>query len=95
MLGEFLAKQPSEECTYDRVGGTRDYRTKEEFKKDSRYIGYDVDYYRVFLGKGEEVYDKAIDALRKWKQFEIDWVQSLSRFQIKLFRLNVVTQMLL
>ncbi|MGH9971375.1 MAG: DUF1990 family protein [Pyrinomonadaceae bacterium] len=37
--------------------------------------GYTVDHNRIRLGTGEEVYERAIAALKNWKQFDLGWVR--------------------
>ena len=37
--------------------------------------GYAVDRYRLKLGEGSEAYERAVEALRGWRQFNLDWVQ--------------------
>ena len=39
--------------------------------------GYAVDRYRLKLGEGSEAYERAVEALRGWRQFNLDWVQLL------------------
>ena len=74
----FLARQPSAETirlfissqhdlpfSYPEVGATRSEETPP---------GYTVDHNRVRLGEGEDVYLRAVAALRSWQQFELGWV---------------------
>ena len=39
--------------------------------------GYGVDRYRLKLGEGPEAYERAVETLRGWRQFDLDWVQLL------------------
>jgi len=35
---------------------------------------YDIDQFRALLGKGESVYKRAVEGIKSWKQFQLDWV---------------------
>ncbi len=37
--------------------------------------GYVVDHNRVLLGRGEETFARAVDALRGWRMFDVGWVR--------------------
>ena len=37
--------------------------------------GWVVDHNRVLLGRGEEVFERAQGAVRRWEMFSIDWVE--------------------
>lgn len=39
--------------------------------------GYGVDRYRLKFGEGPEAYERAVETLRGWRQFDLDWVQLL------------------
>lgn len=39
--------------------------------------GYVADRYRVDLGEGPEAYARAVEALRGWRQFDLEWVRLL------------------
>jgi uncharacterized protein (UPF0548 family) len=39
--------------------------------------GYVVDCYRVKLGEGPEAYARAVEALRGWRQFDLQWIRLL------------------
>ncbi len=70
----FLEKQKNEKLTYERVKGTLDHDNRDKFLHDPHYKGFDIDQRRVSLGSGKEIYEKAVAALRSWKQFDMDWV---------------------
>ena len=38
--------------------------------------GYTIDHNRVQLGVGKECFDRAVDAIRSWKQFDLGWVEA-------------------
>jgi uncharacterized protein (UPF0548 family) len=40
--------------------------------------GYAVDRYRLKLGEGPEAYERAVHALRGWRQLDLEWVQLLA-----------------
>jgi len=74
----FLPRQPSDETirqfistqhnlpfTYREVGATR---------SEAAPPGYSIDHNRIKLGDGEDVYLRAVAALRNWKQFDLGWV---------------------
>jgi uncharacterized protein (UPF0548 family) len=73
----FLLTEPKQECirkfisqhattpfSYAEVGCTRSEPPR----------GYIIDHNRVQLGKGAETYERAVAALKEWKQFDLDWV---------------------
>jgi uncharacterized protein (UPF0548 family) len=53
--------------SYDDVGATR----------TSPPVGWTVDEERVVLGRGEEVWRRAVDAIRRWRQFGMPWIALL------------------
>jgi uncharacterized protein (UPF0548 family) len=64
----FLASQEHLPFSYDEVGTTRRGATPR---------GYVADRYRVKLGVGEEAYRRAVEALLRWRQFDLGWVRLL------------------
>lgn len=71
---EFLDAQRELPFSYDEVGITREYATREDAPP-----GYVADRYHILLGEGGETFEKAKGALRSWSQFELEWVESLPR----------------
>lgn len=61
---EFIESQRDRPFSYDSVGATRGRLPS----------GYTIDHNRVELGKGDAVYDRAVEALKRWKQFDLGWV---------------------
>ncbi|GAM19267.1 hypothetical protein SAMD00019534_024420, partial [Acytostelium subglobosum LB1] len=59
---------------YAFVHGTKEYDTKEQYENDPKYQNYDIDHFRVKLGQGRECFERAVAALKSWKQFDLDWV---------------------
>lgn len=71
---EFLDAQRELPFSYDEVGITREYATREDAPP-----GYVADRYHILLGEGGETFEKAKGALRSWSQFELEWVELLPR----------------
>ena len=65
-IGHFIASQKGLPYSYDEVGAT---------ELDTMPKGYVEDRYREKLGEGEEVYRRAVEALRGWRQFDLGWVR--------------------
>lgn len=61
---EFIESQRDRPFSYDSVGATRGQLPS----------GYTIDHNRVELGKGDAVYERAVEALKRWKQFDLGWV---------------------
>jgi uncharacterized protein (UPF0548 family) len=63
-VAKFIASQRELPFTYPEVGATNaDLPTN-----------YTVDHNRIQLGSGEATFHRAVDALKKWRQFELGWV---------------------
>lgn len=62
----FLAAQAQRALTYGAVGATA----------ATPPAGFVVDHTRVRLGEGEAVFRAARDALRRWRQFDLGWVEA-------------------
>ena len=74
----FLLRQPSAEVIRQFISAQRDLQfSYPEVGATSGALppGYLVDRNRVRLGTGKEAYDRAIEALRHWKQFDLGWVR--------------------
>ena len=65
-MQRFLAVQLKLPFTYEAVGATA----------GTPPSGFVVDRTRIKLGEGETVFRSAIDALRRWEQFNLDWVEA-------------------
>jgi len=63
-VAEFISSQANLPFTYAEVGATQ----------TDAPAGYKVDHNRVQLGSGVEVYERAVAALRQWRQFDLGWV---------------------
>ena len=64
----FLSFQSDLPFSYEEVGASREGEPPK---------GSAVDRYRVKLGEGEEAYERAVEALREWRQFDLGWVRLL------------------
>ena len=60
----FISAQSDRPFSYAEVGATR----------GSAPSGYNVDHNRIQLGSGAEVYERAVVALKLWRQFQLGWV---------------------
>jgi Domain of unknown function (DUF1990) len=66
IVREFLAAQAKLGFTYTAVGATASLPP----------MGYVVDHTRIKLGEGEAAFTKAKDALGRWEQFRLGWVEA-------------------
>ena len=63
-VAEFISSQRDQPFTYSAVGATTG-TPPADFK---------LDHNRVKLGSGSCTYQRAIDSLKNWKQFDLGWV---------------------
>ena len=63
----FISSQKNSPFTYADVGATR-------FDPTTAPSGFKLDHNRVQLGHGNEVYERAVGALKQWRQFDLGWV---------------------
>ena len=63
-IRNFISSQSNLPSSYSEVGATQ----------DNVPAGYTVDHNRTQLGRGAEIYERAINALKQWRQFELGWV---------------------
>ena len=75
LISDFIFEQKDTQLNYSHVKATADYATKEQFLKDDRFKIFDFDEHMIKLGEGPETFRKAIDALKSWKPFFLDWVE--------------------
>lgn len=68
----FISSQKNSPFTYADVGATR-------FDPTTPPRGFTLDHNRVQLGFGNEVYERAVMALRQWRQFDLGWVTAVPR----------------
>ena len=63
-IRKVLERQKNQPLSYDGI----------EFTDHDLPHGFNIDYHRTRLGKGPEVFSKAIDAIKRWDMFNIGWV---------------------
>jgi uncharacterized protein (UPF0548 family) len=68
-VARFIASQRDVPYTYAEVGATN----------ATPPAGYNVDHNRIQLGSGEAIYNSAVEALKKWRHFELGWVAIVPR----------------
>jgi uncharacterized protein (UPF0548 family) len=68
-VARFIGSQRALPYTYAEVGATN----------ATPPAGYNVDHNRIQLGTGEATYQRAVEALKKWRQFELGWVVIVPR----------------
>jgi uncharacterized protein (UPF0548 family) len=66
-IRQFISSQREQPFSYPEVGASRHGDVE-------RVEGYTIDRHRVKLGVGENTFERAGDALRKWKHFRLGWV---------------------
>jgi uncharacterized protein (UPF0548 family) len=69
LIERFITSQRDLPFSYPEVGATR---------KDLPG-GYTIDHNRRKLGSGAQVFERAVEAIRSWKQFDLGWVQIVPR----------------
>lgn len=63
-VAKLISSQVNMPFSYAEVGATQ----------TNAPAGYTVDHNRVQLGRGADVYKRAVEALRQWRQFDLGWV---------------------
>ena len=74
----FLGTRPDDEAVRDFLAGQQSQPFSYREIGASRLVvpdGYYVDHNRIKIGEGQETYAKAVQALKHWKMFEMDWVE--------------------
>jgi uncharacterized protein (UPF0548 family) len=61
----FLDDQRHQPFSYPEIGATRSVPPN----------GYNIDHNRIRLGDGPDAFARAVDALRRWKMFDLGWVK--------------------
>ncbi|MEP6818017.1 MAG: DUF1990 domain-containing protein [bacterium] len=64
-IRQFISSQHELPFSYPEVGATR---------SESTPASYTVDHNRIRLGDGEATYQRAVVALKSWRQFDLGWV---------------------
>ena len=62
----FIAAQRKQGYSYEAVGATREGSPPED---------YTVDHNRIRLGQGTDTFERARNAIREWKMFDMPWVE--------------------
>lgn len=62
----FLEAQKDKPFSYGEVGATRNGNAPH---------GYTLDRNRIELGRGRETFDRAVEAVRNWKMFDLTWTR--------------------
>lgn len=74
----FLLHKPSEETVSQFIQSQRElpftYSQTGVTQAGDAPSGFYVDHNRAKLGQGTEIFQKAVVALRNWKQFDLGWV---------------------
>jgi uncharacterized protein (UPF0548 family) len=74
--------EPSEQDAVDFVNGQRDLPfTYDEVGATNTNppSDYNVDHNRIQIGTGEAVYQRGVEALKNWRQFDLGWVTVVPR----------------
>jgi uncharacterized protein (UPF0548 family) len=66
-VARFIASQRNLPFTYADVGATR-------FDPVEAPRGFTLDHNRLLLGSGVELYERSVEALKQWRQFNLGWV---------------------
>jgi uncharacterized protein (UPF0548 family) len=67
-IRQFISRQSELQFSYPEVGASR----------ETPPSGYTIDHNRIELGTGQEVFERAVAALKNWKQFDLGWVRMVS-----------------
>jgi uncharacterized protein (UPF0548 family) len=74
----FLPRQPSDETIRQFISSQHNlpfsYREVGATRSEAAPPDYKIDHNRMRLGDGEDVYLRAVAALKSWKQFDLGWV---------------------
>ncbi len=64
-ISRFLADRVADTISYSEIGATH----------FTAPAGYNIDHNRIKIGSGREDFERAKNALRAWKMFEMPWVE--------------------
>src|SRR5262252_7221299 len=64
IVTNFIATQRERSFTYSAVGATNGVPPR----------GFQIDHNRIQLGSGAETYQRGVEALKRWRQFDLGWV---------------------
>jgi len=71
---QYILDRENSPFSYDLINKTSEHICKDSFEGDISLQHYDIDHHRVVIGKGEECFRKAAEALKQWKTFDLPWV---------------------
>jgi uncharacterized protein (UPF0548 family) len=69
-IRQFIDSQRDRPFSYPQVGTTQN-------QTGTGPEGYTIDHNRIRLGAGEQTYQRAVAAMRSWRQFDLGWVSLL------------------
>lgn len=72
-IESFIASNRTLEFSYPYIG-----TTKNGFKRSSKMLEtqkYSIDHSRILLGRGDDDWERAKQAIRDWKMFDMPWVE--------------------
>jgi uncharacterized protein (UPF0548 family) len=69
IIKSFISKQANAPFSYAEIGAT----------KSAVPDGYTIDHNRIQLGSGDAVFQRAVEALKQWRQFDLGWVTIVPR----------------
>ena len=69
-IAKFVSEQSQLPFSYTEAGATQVALSEETVMPH----GYNVDHNRIQLGRGADVYTRAVAALKQWRQFDLGWV---------------------
>jgi uncharacterized protein (UPF0548 family) len=69
VAGRFLSAQRELPFTYSSIGSTHNEESP---------AGFNVDHNRLEIGHGPHDFERAVLALRSWRQFDLGWVEVVS-----------------
>jgi uncharacterized protein (UPF0548 family) len=77
-IAKYISSQAKLPFSYAEAGATQSGFGASASDPGSRNstgpAGYTLDHNRVQLGNGGEIYQRAVEALKQWRQFELGWV---------------------
>ena len=72
-IAKYISSQAKLPFSYPEVGATKS-GSGPGAGDSTGPAGYTLDHNRVQLGHGGEIYRRAVEALKQWRQFELGWV---------------------
>ena len=71
-IDRFIAAARETDFTYPYIGKTKDGFGRRPKQKDT--MSYTIDHNHIVIGNGESDFEKAKQAIRDWKMFDMPWV---------------------